>query len=100
MKKYPVIHHTNDRFGDGMSVLFPHKAMPVVITQDVYGEVEPLCQILVYELGNDQEEAAIAIRFNDDGSIAEICMPEKYRALVVKAEEHTASPWMVRRDGC
>jgi len=97
LKKYPAKMRPNPVHGDMLQILFPDSIHPIEILQDVFGEQETLCQVLVYE--PSQEEPALAIRFNDDGTIAEISLPKKYRALIVKAEAHTASPWMIRRDG-
>ncbi|MDF7822822.1 hypothetical protein P4B35_02255 [Pontiellaceae bacterium B12227] len=98
-KNYAVaVHETRSAFGVELDIHVPGSPHPVLVAQDVFGEAEEQIQLLVYPAGIDQEtESAVSIRFNDDGSIAEVVVPDG--AIALKWEDITVSDWLKRRDG-
>ncbi|VGO13671.1 hypothetical protein PDESU_02228 [Pontiella desulfatans] len=98
-KEYEAtFHETRSTYGVELDIDVPGNPHPVLVAQDVFGEIEEQMQLLVYPAGVDQEtESAVSIRFNDDGSIAEVVVPDG--AIVLKWEDTTVSDWLKRRDG-
>jgi hypothetical protein len=71
----------------------------VAVGTDFYTDGEkgkPMLQVLIYE--PEQDDYAVAIRFNDDGEIVEIQLDSgaRHQILIVGNE---ASPWIKERDG-
>ena len=98
-KEYKVtIHENRSAFGVEMDVAMPANPHPVLVAQDVFGEAEEQMQLLVYPAGVDQEtESAISVRFNDDGSIAEVVVPDGVQ--IRHWDDSVESDWLKRRDG-
>lgn len=92
------VHEDRSIYGTEWDVRVPDNDNPVVVAQDVFGEAKELMQLLVYPAGVDQEtESAVSIRFNDDGSIAEVVVPDG--VPVTRWDDTTESDWLERRDG-
>ena len=93
-----VFHGNRSVYGAEMDLRLPGCRDPVTVAQDVYGEAEECMQVLVYPAGVDQEtEAAASIRFNADGGIAEVVVPDG--VPVGRWGDPRASAWLERRDG-
>ena len=99
MKGYEVtIQEKRSAFGVEMDIAMPANPHPALVAQDVFGEAEECMQLLVYPAGVDQEtESAISVRFNDDGSIAEVVVPDE--VSIRHWDEPDGSDWLKRRDG-
>lgn len=86
-----------DAFGGTMSITVPDHAGKVVVAQDVFGERVDRMQIIVYPTGVEDEDAQVHVRFNRNGSIAEVLVPD---AIPVRRFDDTVvHPWMLERDG-
>lgn len=98
-KGYEVtIHENRSAFGVELDIAMPANPQPVLVAQDVFGEAEEQMQLLVYPAGVDQEtESAVSIRFNDDGSFAEVVVPDGVQ--IRRWDEPDESDWLKRRDG-
>ena len=100
MKKgYDATFHENRSiYGVELDIALPGNTHPVLVAQDVFGEAEEQMQLLVYPAGVDQEtDSAVSIRFNDDGSIAEVVVPDDMP--VRHWDDSEESDWLKRRDG-
>ncbi len=94
----PTLHEHRSAFGVELDIALPGSDLPVVVAQDVYGEVEERMQLLVYPPGDGPEvEESVGIRFNPDGTIAEIRLPEGVPACTWGAPEPTDR--LKERDG-
>ena len=96
---YDAVHYAGRSvYGVELDIDVPGSSHPVVVAQDVFGEVEERMQILVYPSGADQEtERAVSVRINPDGSIAEVVIPEGIS--VRRWDDAVISDWLERRDG-
>lgn len=93
-----TLHEERSIFGVELDINVPGNPDPVLVAQDVFGEVEDSMQIFVYPAGVDQEvESAASVRFNPDGSIAEGVVPDGVPGK--RWDETTVSDWLERRDG-
>jgi hypothetical protein len=99
MKDYEATLHTcRSAYGVELDIAVPENEHPVVVAQDVYGEMEERLQVLVYPAGEGPEvEEAVGIRFNPDGSIAEVRVPGG--VLVATWDAPEPSVWLKERDG-
>ena len=100
MKKgYEVTFHENrSAYGVEVDIHVPGNPLPVLVAQDVFGEADEQMQLLVYPAGVDQEtESAVSVRFNDDGSIAEVVVPDELS--IRRWDDPDESDWLKRRDG-
>lgn len=85
-------------YGVELDINVPGNPDSVLVAQDVFGEAEESMQMLVYPAGVDQEvETAASVRFNDDGSMAEVVVPNG--VLVKRWDDIAVSDWLKRRDG-
>ncbi|VGO12614.1 hypothetical protein PDESU_01167 [Pontiella desulfatans] len=98
-KEYEATFQENrSTYGVELDISVPGNTHPVLVAQDVFGEAEEQMQLLVYPAGVDQEtESAVSIRFNDDGSIAEVVVPDEMS--VRHWDDSEESDWLKRRDG-
>lgn len=98
-KEYEAtFYESRSIYGVELEISVPGNPHPVLVAQDVFGEAEEQMQLLVYPAGIDQEtEAAVSVRFNDDGSIAEVVVPDG--VPVRHWDEPAESDWLKRRDG-
>jgi hypothetical protein len=99
-KDYEVsMHEDRSVYGVEWDINVPGNTKPVVVAQDVFGEVEEYMQLLVYpSTDKDGEvENAISVRFNKDGSIAGVVVPDGIS--VCSWDEPTTSAWLKARDG-
>lgn len=93
-----TLHEHRSDFGVELDIAVPGSGHPVVVAQDVYGEVAVRMQVLVYPSGDGPEvEEAVGVRFNNDGTIAEVRLPEGVPAAQWDAAEPTN--WLRERDG-
>jgi hypothetical protein len=93
-KEYPVTVKEG-ACGKELHISFPGTRQRAVVALDAFrenGGSAPCLQLLVYEAGAD--EPAVAVRFNDDGSIAEVVAEKE----IVVVPQGTASRWQARRD--
>ena len=67
----------------------------LIIVTDVYGERVLRQQILVYP--SDSDDEYVSVRFNPDGSIAEVMVP--HGTCLTYADDPEVSAWMLERDG-
>jgi len=93
-KKYPV-RVCDGFYGKEIKIAVPDRESPVLIAQDVFGEEEPMCQVLVYE--SEEDEHCLSIRLNDNGTIAEITLPTEWMSKIRPWSD--CSAWLTRRDG-
>lgn len=94
-----TLHDDRSCYGVELDISVPQNDNPVVVAQDVYGEKQELMQLLVYPATDEEGEveAAVSIRFNNDGSIAGVVVPD---GIPVSGwEESAVSEWMEARDG-
>lgn len=71
----------------------------VEVHLDLYGEVYPLQQIMVYPSEtNEVDDCYISVRLTPEGHIAEVLIPDD--ANVVRFGDPEPSEWLLRRDGC
>ncbi len=101
---YPVsILRDNSIWGDEVLYGFPETEARAVVAQDVFGEKEAHMQLLIYpssaDSNNCEVEEAIAIRFNNDGTVAEIIIPPSLEASVFPWDYKPITPWLKARDG-
>lgn len=93
-----TLHGHRSSYGVELDIEMPEGEHPVTVAQDVYGEVAERMQVLVYPSGDGPEvEEAVGVRFNNDGSIAEVRLPEGVPAAPWDAPEPTG--WLKERDG-
>lgn len=97
---YEVFMHENRSvYGVEWDIRVPQNHQPVTVAQDVYGEQEERMQLFVYPAGGEElaVEDAVSIRFNPDGSIAGVVVPD---GIPVSGwNEAVLSDWMKARDG-
>jgi hypothetical protein len=93
-----TMHEHRSSYGVELDIEMPDSEHPVVVAQDVYGEVAVRMQVLVYpsEEGPEVEEA-VGVRFNNDGTIAEVRVPDGVPVAKWDAPEPTN--WLKERDG-
>lgn len=60
---------------------------------DWYNDALQVC------IDDSGEEVAMHIRFNQDGTIAEIVVREELRALVISEQKRGQTEWEIARDG-
>lgn len=98
-KEYETTFHENrSTYGVELDIAVPGNTHHVLVAQDVFGAAEEQMQLLVYPAGVDQEtESAVSVRFNDDGSIAEVVVPDEMS--VRHWDDSVESDWLKRRDG-
>jgi len=99
-KDYEVsMHEDRSVYGVEWDINVPRNTKPVIVAQDVFGEVEEYMQLLVYP-STDQDgetENALSVRFNPDGSMAGVVVPDGIP--VCSWDEPTSSDWLNARDG-
>ena len=97
-KGYEVMLHAGrSPYGVELDISVPGSDAPVIVSQDVFGEEKERMQLFVSPSGAEEVEAMVSIRFNDDGSIAGVVVPDG-----VPVEGWCApslSVWMKERDG-
>lgn len=93
------LHEDRSVYGVEWDIGVPDNDNPVVVAQDVFGEVEEHMQLLIYQPTDEEGEVekAISVRFNKDGGFAGVVVPEG--VPVCSWEETTVSDWLERRDG-
>ena len=96
MKKYPATVHDLE-CGVAVQITVPDSNGCVSVFQDVYGEKEEMCQLIVHS--SEHEDPALHIRLNDDGSIAEVLVRPDLMDVVRLANTPVVSDWLKRRDG-
>lgn len=99
-KEYPAtVHPSRSIYGVEMDIKVPKHKEPVLIAQDVFGDKDLRMQILIYPpCEYDPEiERAISIRFNPNGSIAEVIVPTG--TPVESWDASSVSKWSKERDG-
>lgn len=97
---YEVFMHENrSAYGTEWDLCVPGNHQPVTVAQDIYGEKEERMQLFIYPAGGEElaEEDAVSIRFNNDGTIAGVVVPEGLP--VTGWDEPVLSDWMKARDG-
>ena len=97
---YEVFMHENRSvYGVEWDIRVPQNHQPVTVAQDVYGEQEERMQLFVYPSGGEElgVEDAVSIRFNNDGTIAGVVVPDGIS--VTGWDEPALSDWMKARDG-
>lgn len=90
--RYTLNHHG---FGQGMQVHLPAAGAPISVDGEWYGEVRPKFQVIVGTPFLEQ----VYVRFNDDGTIAEVCVSDRLMNLVRPFSSPTPGPWLIERDG-
>ncbi len=82
-----------------MNISFPRaQEWPVVVAQDVFGEKEPMCQIVCHE-ADPSAEPAVYVRYNDNGTVAEVLVRDDLFENVRGTSTRIVSDWLKRRDG-
>lgn len=97
MKHYPITVHGEYNASE-FRLYMPEAKVPVLIAQDVFGEMEKMCQLVIHESDPDIDPA-LHVRLNDDGTVAEILIREDLRGVVTSMESDFVSDWLKRRDG-
>jgi hypothetical protein len=99
MKGYEATLHTcRSPYGVELDIAVPESEHPVTVAQDVFGEVAERLQVLVYPAGEGPEvDESVGIRFNPDGTIAEVRVPDGVTFATWDAPE--PSVWLKERDG-
>ena len=99
-KNYEVsMHEDRSVYGVEWDISMPGNTNPVIVAQDVFGEVEEHMQLLIYPPTDEEGdvENAVSIRFNKNGSFAGIVIPDGVSAS--SWDETTVSDWLIARDG-
>lgn len=97
--KFPTtVEFDKSEYGVEMSILFPLSGNKVDVCQDVFGELEEKCQIIIYTCSED--DPAILVRFDDDGTIAEVCLSKETAQKIVPIDTNKPTRWLIQRDGC
>ena len=96
MKNYPTVIKSGS-FGEEFRVSMPDAELDVVVSTDVFGEKEEMCQLIVEDSGGD--EPALHVRLNDDGTIAEILIREDIYECARPMNTSFVSDWLRKRDG-
>ena len=99
-KDYEVsMHEDRSVYGVEWDISVPENNNPVIVAQDVFGEVEEHMQLLIYPPTDVEGEVenAISVRFNKDGSFAGTVMPNGVSST--SWDETTVSDWLKTRDG-
>lgn len=93
------LHDDRSVYGVEWDINVPENHQPVTVAQDVYGEKEERMQLFIYPAGGEElaVEDAVSIRFNNDGTIAGVVVPEGLP--VTGWDEPALSDWMKARDG-
>jgi hypothetical protein len=92
-----LFEHRSD-YGVELDIAVPDSEHPVIVAQDVYSEAAERMQILVYPSGDGPEvEESVGVRFNTDGTIAEVRVPDGVPVAKWDAPEPTS--WLKERDG-
>ncbi len=93
------IYENRSVYGVEWDINVPENESPVIVAQDVFGEVEERMQLLIYPPTDTEGEVenAVSVRFNNDGTIAEVVVPDGIS--VASWDEPTLSDWMKARDG-
>ncbi|VGO12394.1 hypothetical protein PDESU_00946 [Pontiella desulfatans] len=99
MKDYEAtVEPCRSPYGVELDIAVPESRFPIIVAQDVYGEVAERLQVLVYPAGEGPEvEESVGVRFNPDGTIAEVCVPCDVSVAKWDAPEPTS--WLRERDG-
>jgi hypothetical protein len=94
------MHDDRSVYGAEWDINVPGNTNPVVVAQDVFGEVEEYMQLLVYpSTDKDGEtENAVSVRLNKDGSIAGVVVPDG-TPVCSWEDTTTSSDWLKARDG-
>ena len=82
----------DDDCSEGPSITVHNENGPM-ISWDHYGEKQPMLQALVFD-GNG---SAVAVRFHDDGTIAEIMVRKDLGGKVIS--DWDEAQWLKQRDG-
>ena len=99
-KNYEVsMHEDRSVYGVEWDINVPENENPVIVAQDVFGEVEEHMQLLIYPPTDTEGEVenAVSVRFNKDGRFAGVVVPED--VSVSSWDEPTVSDWLKARDG-
>ena len=99
-KDYEVsMHEDRSVYGVEWDINVPENENPVIVAQDVFGEVEVHMQLLVYPPTDEEGdvENAVSVRFNQNGSFAGVVIPDGVTAG--SWDETTVSDWLKARDG-
>lgn len=99
-KDYEVsMHEDRSVYGVEWDISMPGNTNPVIVAQDVFGEIEEHMQLLIYPPTDEEGdvENAVSIRFNKNGSFAGIVVPDG--VSVSSWDETTVSDWLKARDG-
>ena len=99
-KDYEVfMHEDRSVYGVEWDISIPGNTNPVIVAQDVFGEIEEHMQLLIYPPTDEEGdvENSVSVRFNKNGSFAGVVMPDGVSAS--SWDETTVSDWLKARDG-
>jgi hypothetical protein len=89
--------------GAVLNVKHSTSKVPVEIIADIYGEKVPMLSAMVYDADESEgcvdEGPALTVRFNLDGTVAEIAIRKDLKDKVVDYCQFTRTDWEKQRDG-
>jgi hypothetical protein len=95
---FPVSFHPDrSQHGAELDISLPESTGTVLVSQDVFGEQIEHMQLILFPAGKEWMEDGIAVRFNPDGSFAEVSVPDRVPIYRTSRSHRTA--WEIARDG-